>query len=1625
MLSTQVIKNISQASHYFLGQDNYYTQDSTAPQEKHQWWGKGAELLELSGSINSQQFTELLYGKLPNGTRLGKVEDGQIKHRPGFDLTFSAPKSVSMLALMGGDNRILKAVETATSKALGMIEEDLAKARITQAGVTSYQKTGNLVVARFLHDVSREGDPQLHTHCVVLNMTQRSDGNWRALASQRGQYVAGAPVPEGVLEAVRHHKKYYGAIFRAELAYEMTQLGYQVVKGENSFFEVAGISAESLKVFSQRRQEIEAFMKVHDFTGAKAAAMATLETRRAKEVVESADLMERWRSKAKLFSVPAFEEVKNTVLTAQKNLERFSGASARGLVVNTSAYFSSGASAVSPTVINQALAQTALKSAIEHLSETRVALRESEIIHRALSFLPEPLPVAALLKSLDQVKQSGELIPLAERPEFRGIQHFTTSHLIQLEEKLLTASMATHPSQKALVNEAVLQKYLVTQPDLTTGQQAALAELSGSSKQFLILEGAAGVGKTHLLKPLMEIGKLGGYKPLLLTASKNQSVELNEAFKTVPHSLQNWVKSLFEEKTCDTVAGFLAKQASVSTLEAKLTKKPLLLIDNANLLSLRQLSELTHHTQRLGGRLVLLDDSKSLLNWQAGSPFTQLIEKGATTIHLTQIAEHSNEKNNTQIFSVADPEERRNVMAAHYANLSPIQRKNTLVLMPTKAGCAAMNLAIRAELQQLGEINKAEVKVPILSPRAMTAAEQRCAASYQTGQWVQFQSDYVSLGVQQGDYRQIAGIDKPKNLVLFKKPKRLLGLLNTSEQSAKTKAWNPAQVAVGKISVFDADTRSVSVGDTLVWRHTNKNHRLYNGSQLKIQAIDEKHLTVQRLDHKNSVIKLDLQQLANQHFDYGYAFTPYSQYHSKPENIIAYQSASSKLSHNRGFYKLLNQAKEKVWVYTEDKHQLLQTLQKNSGDKFTAMDAVVGREINAVSHTAEHLAQLKSAVQTALGTLFHCPTPAETAAKAVDYALKHLSEREAAFNYQNVVKLALQQALGGASATDIQKALSTLEANGEIIKGMYSQDGERWTTLTALNQEKAIIQLAQAGQGQLPNLITQSIITEYLPQNPTLSDEQHKTLESLAEVKDRTVLIQGFAGTRKTTLLQHVQTLLNTQGQELYCLAPTHTAVKELKNRGLFGQTLASFLSDYQMGKINATNFTAKLIAVDESSMVSNAKLHDFLQAVNKLGIRCLMLGDTRQYPAIEAGKPFTILQKANVQTLYLTDITRQTNPVLKKAVASIYRKEFAAAFKTLAPSIIEIPNQNADVNTVKTKPDPNALSTQLSELAKTHPELKDIMESERYPRLEAICTDYLSRDPTLRSKTLIVTLGNEERIAQNMLIREGLKLQGELTGEAHKTHVLISRNLTETERTQVSNYRTHDILRFNLGDPSVGINKDEYWQVEAVHAQKNCLELRQVDAPNRITLWQLPPKSQQSLQTGVEVYQLQQREIQCGDLIRWTRTNKELGLFSAELTQVTKINDGQVTLQRLNITAQGFQATGIPIELPIAQAKCQHWDHAYAITGYSAQGKTIEQVIIHAESYRPQLTSQPSLLVAMTRAVKELVLYTDDKGALLEAMQKNAGTKISALETIEEFHSVKNNGKMVLPKYKDYEFDN
>ncbi|HDS6520163.1 TPA: conjugative transfer relaxase/helicase TraI [Klebsiella oxytoca] len=283
MMSIGSVKSAGSAGNYYTDKDNYYVIGSL----EERWQGKGAEALGLDGkAVDKAVFTELLKGKLPDGSDLTRMQDGENKHRPGYDLTFSAPKSVSVMAMLGGDKRLIDAHNQAVTEAIRQVET-LAVTRVMTDGKSETVLTGNLIVAKFNHDTNRNQEPQLHTHAVVINATQNGD-KWQSL----GTDTVGKT---GFIENVYANQIAFGKLYREALKPLVEKLGYATeVVGKHGMWEMKDVPVEPFSTRSQELREAagpDASLRSRD--------VAALDTRKSKEAIDPAEKMVEWMNTLK------------------------------------------------------------------------------------------------------------------------------------------------------------------------------------------------------------------------------------------------------------------------------------------------------------------------------------------------------------------------------------------------------------------------------------------------------------------------------------------------------------------------------------------------------------------------------------------------------------------------------------------------------------------------------------------------------------------------------------------------------------------------------------------------------------------------------------------------------------------------------------------------------------------------------------------------------------------------------------------------------------------------------------------------------------------------------------------------------------------------------------------------------------------------------------------------------------------------------------------------------------------------------------------------------------------------------------------------------------------------------
>jgi conjugative relaxase-like TrwC/TraI family protein len=357
----------SAAVQYFT---DYYDPGQT------RWFGKGAAELGLVGEIDRGEFENVCYGRSPDGTKYLGTRGDPEKRRAGTDFTFSAPKSVSLTGLVGGDTRLEVAHRVAVEKTLALIEDRYAQTRITNNKNVVEVKTRNLVIAQFDHIESRELDPHLHTHALVMNLTQAESGKWYANDN----------------DLIFQNKKHLGTIYQAYLAAEVERQGYEIEPHPHGMFEIKGYKRENLVEFSKRRMQILAQCPANSTWQTREDSWDR--TRKHKEHIPPAELKLRWQQEA---SDLGMEIVKAGVPTV--------------------------AQPISPPI-----AQQYLDDAIAHCSERSVDFRVEDIEKFAIA---QRLPLAKPAPSAIDIK------PLCDaRPDLIKLDRHYTTFKAQIQDEV-------------------------------------------------------------------------------------------------------------------------------------------------------------------------------------------------------------------------------------------------------------------------------------------------------------------------------------------------------------------------------------------------------------------------------------------------------------------------------------------------------------------------------------------------------------------------------------------------------------------------------------------------------------------------------------------------------------------------------------------------------------------------------------------------------------------------------------------------------------------------------------------------------------------------------------------------------------------------------------------------------------------------------------------------------------------------------------------------------------------------------------------------------------------------------------------------------------------------------------
>jgi conjugative relaxase-like TrwC/TraI family protein len=835
-----------------LEHSDYYDEGRRVQGE---WHGQGAELLGLRGEVTREQFEAVREGLHPetreflrprhSADRIDANGSEQSKGRSLYDLTFSAPKSISIQALVGGDERLIAAHDKAVCEALAEAE-NYAASRVRLNGANEDRATANWIVAAYRHDTSRELDPQLHTHAVTANLTfDGVEGRWKALQAS------------GLYE----RRAYLTEVYRNALAREVYGLGYEIdprrdSKGRDHGFEIRGLPDELLEMYSvrsaQRDASIERFTVEHGRKPTNNEVAVLVRESRADKLPEIST--ERLRKQQQARLLPGEGRVLKHL--HQESIER---------------------AGVIPHELSQAA--ESLQHAKEHLFERSSVVREHELMTEALRHGRGKIDRRQLRGALELEQSQGALI--------RAGNNLATRESLEREQRMIAAVDGGVGRYERLGRE----REFSPSERLREEQHRAVHQILDSHDFAVNLRGAAGTGKTATLTEIARGLRDAGREVLAVAPTRGAVEELQ--------------KVGFRDAM--TISRLLGDPKAQAALHGRV-----LVVDEAGMVSGRQMEGLLTLVEREGARILFSGDTRQLQSVEASDALRILEQESRMkSVSLMAVQRQTQAQYRDAIQTMRNlPEqgfekleqlgavrevpylERAQAVASAYRTLTSDSGRTVLVVAGTHDEIGKITGAIREDMKQRGELDRgilAERYVPL----QWTEAQKKDLVNYKPGQVLLF-------------HRSSHGIEKHKALTVERTDKS--GIVARDQHGSERTV---SQSQARSFSVQERQQIEVAPGDRLLLtgNRGDASFRATNGELVRVRDVDGGRIHLE-----------DGRTLpANFHeFDHGYAVTAHrSQGKTVDAVILSADAMKQEL-----FYVGASRGRQEIVVVTSDREQL-------------------------------------------------------------------------------------------------------------------------------------------------------------------------------------------------------------------------------------------------------------------------------------------------------------------------------------------------------------------------------------------------------------------------------------------------------------------------------------------------------------------------------------------------------------------------------------------------------------------------------------------------------------------------------------------------------------------------------
>jgi conjugative relaxase-like TrwC/TraI family protein len=552
---------------------------------------------------------------------------------------------------------------------------------------------------------------------------------------------------------------------------------------------------------------------------------------------------------------------------------------------------------------------------------------------------------------------------------------------------------------------------------------------------------------------------------------------------------------------------------------------------------------------------------------------------------------------------------------------------------------------------------------------------------------------------------------------------------------------------------------------------------------------------------------------------------------------------------------------------------------------------------------------------------------------ALTYAQDKNLERNAVTDERELMRDALKRSMGEGSFTEVRERFEKRIESGHLIEVESRSPARAFTTEKMIQYEHDNVSEMRKGQGQHGVLVNPETWQSVQQRHTHLSASQRAAVEQTLATRDKIVGLEGVAGAGKTTSLSAIREAAEREGYQVIGLAPTSRAAHKLAESGIESQTLQRHLIRNEAPNDRQN----RIFVIDESSLTSTRQVNEFFHRL-QVPDRVLLVGDTRQHEAVEAGRPYKQLQEAGMQTARLGEIVRQKDPSLKEAVEELARGDVFGGVASL------------------------------DRQGRVH----EIVNSQE--RFGAIAREY-SRNP---EGTLVISPDNESRRELNSLIHREMQNRGDVSKDEHKLHILESRQeMTGADRQWAGQYESGDVVRYSRGSKTQGIAPGDYARVTGVDPKENHITIERENGSART----YDPRRL----SGVSVHREAEREFSKGDRVQFTAPSRELQVANRDLGTVEQVNPHGDLKIRMD--------SGREVRFNIREHP--HIDYGYAVTSHSSQGQTAQRVLIHVDTEKSELlVNNRFAYVSVSRAQHDAQIYTNDGSNLSRSLSRESSQR-------------------------------